>query len=97
MIVVFPVSRRQTCREPASLLTQNLTKGTLRTMWLLWLLVPMVLLFLAGMYRVYRPRRSLREFMDTTPVDMLRADDGKGYGHLEDPSETSWGTQSWSF
>jgi len=30
--------------------------------------------------------RTLRDSMDTTPTDMLRADDGKGYGTIEDPT-----------
>src|SRR4051812_2453570 len=30
-----------------------------------------------------RPGRKLRDRMDTTPSDMLRADDGKGYGNLK--------------
>ena len=51
------------------------------------LLLPLLILpILVCLYRVYRSRQSLRELMDATPEDMLRADDGKGYGYSEDPS-----------
>jgi hypothetical protein len=40
-----------------------------------------------------RPRRTLRDCMDTTPTDMRRADDGKGYGNPQHPSTTrAWST-----
>jgi hypothetical protein len=40
-------------------------------------------------YEAYHPRR-LRNFMDTTSIDMRRADDGRGDGiPPEDPSATS--------
>ncbi len=60
---------------------------------LLRLLPPLVLLVLAIallVYDAYRPRRTMRSCMDTTPIDMRRADDGRGDGNPEDPSMT-WG------
>lgn len=57
---------------------------------LLLLVFPGIVFFMISMCR---PRRTLRDHMDTTPTDMRRADDGKGYGSLEDPSTTwTWAT-----
>lgn len=39
-------------------------------------------------YAEYRPRQSLRNRMDTTSIDMRRADDRRGDGNPEDPSMT---------
>jgi hypothetical protein len=38
-----------------------------------------------------RPRQTMRSRMDTTSIDMRRADDGLGDGKLDDPSTTPWG------
>jgi hypothetical protein len=61
---------------------------TIRTMLLvLFLLALAIVLFT---YDAYRPRQTMRSRMDTTPIDLRRADDGRGDGDPEDPSMT-WG------
>lgn len=55
------------------------------------LLLALLLLALAialFVYDAYRPGRTVRSRMDTTSIDMRRADDGRGDGNPEDPSMT---------
>jgi hypothetical protein len=54
-------------------------------MFLLLLILGIVLFA----YASFRPRRrTMRSRMDTTSIDMRRADDGRGDGNLEDPQMT---------
>lgn len=59
-------------------------------MW--WFLVAWFFLVMLGIAlfvrSVYRPRRTMRSRMDTTSIDMRRADDGRGDGNPDDPSMT---------
>jgi hypothetical protein len=51
-----------------------------------WLFLFLLFLAIAlFVYDAYRPGRTVRSRMDTTSIDMRRADDGRGDGNLEDP------------
>jgi hypothetical protein len=70
-------------------LEAKVRKGTLRVMLSLLVFLGIAFFIIA----MCRPRRTLRDRMDTTPTDMRRADDGRGYGNPEDPSTTwAWPT-----
>jgi hypothetical protein len=68
-----------------SVLDTHMDKMDTRRMFLLLLILGIALFA----YDSFRPRRrTMRNRMDTTSIDIRWADDGRGDGHLEDPQMT---------